>query len=513
MRERARHPAGARFFLSDFGLMLFHMPPVITIEELRESLDALGASETVKAFKGKVIPSRLLRQFAESATEMEALFLALWPETPSAALDVLAESAAAGTLPPEVTAALVKHPRTPAESLQKLLGAGDGGTQALLAGSGRLAPELAEALLASPSPEVRCRLAANPVLPPALQAKLAEDSVPFVRTALLRRARLDPGALALLQHDGDLLVRAAAVAGARVDDAVLLEWADADDFYTQFFLLQREELPAKALESLCLSRNLAIQELALARRKSLSPDEAHGLGTHGSVAVRTAVASKPGLPPAVQERLAADAAPEVRLALAANPAVGADALWRLLDSGDHLVRRTLAQNPVLGEAELLELCDHAAEDPQLAKLLAARAGLTAEQKALLLAAGGEAVAYFMAMNGVAFDELDAELAEGWAAHAVPMLRAFAAGAHALPRSSLAKLAIDPVPEVRRALAANTALPERTAGFLVTDSDPETVARARKRLDAIEAGNVRRAEPAEPTVRQALKRIIKNAVGK
>ncbi len=495
------------------------MPPVITIEELRASLDAIGAAGTVKALKGQVVPSRVLRQFAESATAEEApdavaaLFLTLWPDTPSAVLAQLAESAPS----PEVTAALVKHPRTPAEALRALLGAGDDGTQALLAGSGRLAPELAEELLASPVPEVRCRLALNPALPAAVQAKLAQDPVPFVRAALLRRAKLDAGALALLLHDEDLLVRAAAVTGADADDAALLEWADADDFYTQFFLLQRENLPARVLESLCLSRNLAIQELALVRREALSPDEAHGLGEHGGVAVRAAVAAKPGLPPEVQEMLAADAAPEVRLALAANPAVGGEAVWMLLDSGDSLARRALAQNPALGEAEVLELCDHAAEDPQLAKLLAARPGLTAEQKTLLLGAGGDSAAYFFAMNGTAFGELDAERAEAWAAHPVPLLRAFAAGSHALSRPALAKLAIDPSPLVRRALAANTALPERTAGFLVTDADAATAALARKRLDAIAAEAKRQvaesapAAESAPTVKHALKRAIKKAI--
>ena len=131
---------------SDIG---FIMPPVITIEDLRASLDAVGAVETVKAFKGQTVPSRFLRQFAESAIAavppdaVSALFLALWPETPAAVLEQLAESAAAGDLAAEITAALVKHPRTSAEALQKLLGTGDGGTQALLASSSRLEPELA----------------------------------------------------------------------------------------------------------------------------------------------------------------------------------------------------------------------------------------------------------------------------------------------------------------------------------------------------------------------------------
>jgi len=501
------------------------MPPVITIEDLRASLDAVGAVETVKAFKGQTVPSRFLRQFAESAIAaappdaVSALFLALWPETPAAVLEQLVESAAAGDLAAEITAALVKHPRTSAEALQKLLGTGDGGTQALLASSSRLAPELAAELLDSPSLEVRCKLALNPGLAPTLQARLAHDPVPFVRTTLLRRARLDAGALALLVHDDDLLVRAAVVTGAAVDDAALLEWADIDDFYTQFFLLQREGLPPKVLESLCLSRNLAIQELALARRQTLSPDEAHGLSEHGSVAVRVAVAAKPNLPAAIQERLAADAAPDVRLALAANPGIGAAAVWALLDSGDHLVRRELAQNPGLGEEEVVELCDHAAADPGLVKLLAMRPRLTAEQKALLLAAGGEGIAYQFAMHGMTFPELAEERAEQWAAHPLPLLRVFAAGAHALSRSALAKLTMDPLPEVRRALAANTGLPERTAGFLVTDADAETAVLARKRLDALTAATQQQAvstpapESAGPNVKHVLRRIIKHAVGK
>jgi hypothetical protein len=210
----------------------------------------------------------------------------------------------------------------------------------------------------------------------------------------------------------------------------------------------------------------------------------------------------------------------VRLALAANPALASGAAWMLLDSGDHLIRRELAGNPGLGEEEILELCDHAAEDPILARLLAERPGLTAEQKALLLAAGGEGIAYQFALGGAAFPELEAEQAEQWAAHPVPTLRAFAAGAHALSRPTLARLAIDPVPAVRRALAANSALPERTAGFLVTDADAETATLARKRLDEIQAGARRAAAesvpetpPAEPTVKHMLKKILKSAVGK
>lgn len=489
------------------------MPPVITIEELRSRLDTVGAAETVKALKGQVIPTRFLRQFAEAAASdtVAALFLAWWPETPSAVLDQLA-AAAPGA---EVAAALVKHPRTSPAVMTKLLGQGDADTSMLLAGASRLAPELAEQLLASPTPEVRCKLAMNPALSPAFQAKLAQDPLPFVRGALLRRAKLDAGALALLLLDEDLLVRAATVMGAAVDDATLLEWADSDDFHTQFFLLQRDELPAKVLESLCLGANPTIQEQALARRRSLSPDEAHGLSEHPAAAVRILVAAKPGVPAVIQERLAADAAPEVRRALAANPGMAGNVAWTLLDAGDRTVWLELALNPALTEEQVLELCDQALTDPDLAKRLAARSGLTAEQKALLITAGGEALAYHLATHGVAFPELDAATAEHWAGHPVPLVRAFAAGAQSLPRGTLAKLSIDPFPAVRRALAANPALPERMAGFLSTDADAATAALARRCLAALAAKKQEptptAAEPPEPSVQQVVKRIIKKAI--
>ncbi|MFA5205450.1 MAG: hypothetical protein WC708_13725 [Lentisphaeria bacterium] len=488
------------------------MPPVITIEQVQESLAATGAVETVKALKGQVIPTRFLRQLADAALAGEppdvppALFLALWPETPSAVLEQLA----GGAPVPEVVAALARHPRTPQEAMQRLLGEGDAGTQALLAGSARLAPEVAEKLLASPWPEARVRLAANPGLAPAFQARLAEDPLPLVRGALARRGRLDAGALALLLHDDDLLVRAAAVTGVAADDAALLEWADTDDFYTQLFLLVRDELPAKVLESLCLSANPAIQELALARRGKLSPDEAQGLSEHAAPAVRCLVAAKPELPAVIQERLAADAEPAVRRALAANPGLGEAAAWTLLDSGGREAWLELAANPALSEEQLLELCDHAMADAELAKRLAARPGLTGEQLALLLTSGGETLAYHLATHGTAFPELDGATAERWAAHPVPLVRALAAGAAALPRQILAKLSIDPFPAVRRALAANPALPERMAGFLSTDADPETAALARQRLVAAPPP-----EPAPvvepPDMKKTLKRIIRKAM--
>lgn len=493
------------------------MPPVITIEEVRSRLDTVGAAETMKAFKGQVIPTRFLRQFADSALapaapdSVAALFLALWPETPSSILDQLA----AATPAVEVAAALIKHPRCSPAVMTKLLGQGDADTPMLLAGANRLTPELAEELLASPVPEVRCKLAINPALPPAFQAKLAQDPLPFVRCALLRRSKLDAGALALLLLDDDLLVRAATVMGAAVDDATLLEWADSDHFHTQFFLLQRDELPAKGLESLCLSTNPTIQEQALARRQKLSPDEAHGLSEHGAVAVRVLVAAKPGLPAVIQERLAMDAAPEVRQALAANPEIAKDTAWMLLDANNRTVWLELALNPALTEEQVLELCDQALTDPELAKRLAARPGLTAEQKALLITAGGEALAYHLATHQVAFPELEAETAERWAAHPVPLVRVFAAGAQALPRTTLAKLSIDPFPAVRRALAANPALPERMAGFLSTDADTATAALARQRLAALAAEKLAPApaahETSEPSVKQVLKRIIKKAM--
>ena len=493
------------------------MPPVITIEEVRSRLDTVGAAETMKALKGQVIPTRFLRQFADSALapaapdSVAALFLALWPETPSSMLDQLAAAAPAV----EVAAALVKHPRCSPAVMRKLLGQGDADTPMLLAGANRLTPELAEELLASPVPEVRCKLAVNPALPPAFQAKLAQDPLPFVRCALLRRSKLDAGALALLLLDDDLLVRAATVMGAAVDDATLLEWADSDDFHTQFFLLQRDALPAKGLESLCLSANPAIQEQALARRQGLSPDEAHGLSEHGAVAVRVLVAAKPGLPAVIQERLATDAAPEVRQALAANPEIAKEAAWTLLDASNRTGWLELALNPALTEEQVLELCDRALTDPELAKRLAARPGLTAEQKALLITAGGEALAYHLATHNATFPELDAETAERWAAHPVPLVRVFAAGAQTLPRTTLAKLSIDPFPAVRRALAANPALPERMAGFLSTDADAATAALARQRLAALAAEKLAPApaanETAEPSVKQVLKRIIKKAM--
>ena len=493
------------------------MAVVITIEELTSTLNAVGAVEAVKAFKGRVIPSRYLREFTDDVVPtvamnpVAALFLALWPETPAAVIEQLAEAAPG----PEVVLALAKHPRTSPYAMRKLLATGDPALQVQLANSSRLGPELAENLLTSPDPEVRGKLAINPGSPPALQAKLAQDPVPFVRTALLRRSRLDAGVLTLLLHDDDLLVRAAAVTGATVDDSVLLEWADSDDYYIQLFLLQRAELPAKVMESLCLSRNAAIQELILARRPALSPDEAHGLSEHECAAVRALVAAKGQLPKAVQERLAADTAPEVSQALAANPAISTDTLWALLDTGTPAVRHALAENPALNEEQVLELCDLATQDLELAKRLVLRPRLTDEQKTLLLETGGETLAYHFAANRVAFPELDEQWAERWAGHAVPLLRAFAAGSHHLPRAALAKLAIDPNPIVRRALATNTALPERSAGFLVTDADPETATLARKRLDdiatAAQAPAATAPLPAEPNVKQTLKRIIKRAI--
>jgi hypothetical protein len=74
-------------------------------------------------------------------------------------------------------------------------------------------------------------------------------------------------------------------------------------------------------------------------------------------------------------------------------------------------------------------------------------------------------------------ELPAELAERWATHRLPSLRALAASSSELDESALATLAADPAPAVRRELAWNPALPQHLRERLVEDEDAIVAERA------------------------------------
>ncbi len=494
------------------------MPRVVSFEELDAVLRSGGAADALRQFKGDMVPARFLRQLAAAAEPESDLFLSGWPDTPAKILEELAGRSAANS---ELAGALVRHSRTPAKILEELAGSGGRETRDLLARNRQLSLTLAEELAGDPDPAVRARLAANPALPARLQATLARDPVGFVRTSLAHNPRLDAGVLHDLTGGDDLIACAAVLLDARVGDEQLLEWADSDDFYRQFFLLQRESLPESILESLCFSRHPRLQEQAVARRR-LSEDELLGWTEKGTPAIRAIIAAKPDLPPVIQKRLAEDVDPEVRLALAANPHLDAAVALRLAQVDDPALWRVLAANLALPAAAVSELCRE--PDPRLAKLLAARPGLTAEQAGLLLRHGGEELAAHLSVHGCEITGLKSGVAEGWAGHRLPALRALAAASAQLSLPACKRLSIDPVPMVRQRLAGNPALPETLLRFLSTDADPATAARAAAVL-AARAGAAPAALAAPGKAQTAddhslvpdpgtvLKRLIRKVVGK
>lgn len=491
------------------------MPRSLTLEEFRECL-AEGAEAALKRCQKDLLPSRFLPKLLAEADDTQpglALFLASFPEISSKGLEELSEKV---TLP-EVTAAIVRHPRTPRPVLVRLAEGGAACVREALARNRQLMTDVAEVLVQAPEFSVRSLLAENPAIGAPVQVRLAQDPVPFVRTALLKQKHLDAEALHLLATDADVVVKAKCVMDAAATPERLLEWADSDEVFTQLFLLQRENLPDTVLESLCFSGHPSVQEQAIARRK-LSMDEMLGWSEKGSPAVRRRIAAKACLPPEIQELLARDIDPGVRHALAANPELTPKLAMKMAKSEDEEMWFALAQNPSLPADIVLELCT--IRVPRLQKLLALRADLTPDHVVQLVADGQDLdVCYHLSSRGIDDPDMPEELALRLATDGLPHLRAFAATSRHLPRQLISKLSIDPAPVVRAHLLRNPALPERVLRFLLTDAAAEVAAAAAARLEREDAERLKAAAetpeppPSEPPasgLHKVLRRVLKRS---
>lgn len=455
----------------------------LTLEELRRILAEDGPKAALERAQRDFLPSRFLPKLVEQAGDDHpalALFLAAYPETPTKDLETLADKV---TLP-EVLAALARHPRASKSVMTRLAKEAPPVVREVLARHKQIMPSIADLLAEDEAISVRCALAENPALAKATQVRLAADPVPLVRLALLAQKHLDRDALQSLATDADVLVKAACIMDADVPPEQLLEWADTDEFFTQLFLLRRENLPDNALESLCFSDHAAVQERAVARRK-LSLDEMLGWSEKGTVAVRRCIAAKADLPPEIQEILARDTDAQVHRILAANPAILEKLAMRMAQGDDLETWYALAGNPGITPKVLLELCT--IREPLLQRMLAGRQDLQSEHVVELVADGmDESVLYHLAVNGVSHPGLPGAQAERLAVSVLPALRAFAASSEQLTRTQMQRLAMDAAPQVRARLVANQSTSEPVLRFLLTDSDPAVAAAAKTRLEALQA---------------------------
>lgn len=418
-----------------------------------------------RQFRNEPIPSSLLKELAEAAgrDSRVQLFLASYADVPAKVLEQLV----ATSDNEEVLCEVAAHPRTSRTALRELAEKGTPAVREMVAGNRLISPQAATVLSRDPAIPVRARLAANPGTPLRVLADLADDSSAMVRSALLKQRQLEGDIHERLLNDPAPLVRMRAVLLAPLGEQKMLEWADSDDLERQRLLLARKELPPAVLESLCFSPHLEIQKAAMGRR-ILMPDELLGWAEQGCEEVQCLVAGDLNLPEEIQAVLAKHPSETVRQALAGNPSLK-ESVVKVLLHDTAPVLAALASNPFLPEPLLVLLVQ--LNIPELNEILAERPALPQSVVMPLVARGEDTLLYRLALRGNRPEKLSHDRLQSLAQHRLPTFRALAASYPQLTRSQQAKLAHDPAPAVRRALAANPGLGAEAKTILGTAAKP------------------------------------------
>jgi len=479
--------------------MLEHLTTETILAAIDHDLDA-----AIAAVQQRLLPTAVLKELlaaAETAVDVQ-VFLVNYADIPSRFLEQMAHDCEEE----RVLEAIARHSRTPKVTLQELAANPRSQVRILVAANREISPRVAETLATDTVLQVRLALAENPAISGRIQEILHKDPQALVRGALLKQKRLDNDLLARLGTDTDLLVRLKAILYRDVNPDLMLAWADSDDRMSQLFLLQRPDLPAKILESLCFSVHADVQQQAI-QRKDLSADEMFGWSNHDATAIRVLVAGKHALPTAVQQVMLNDSCVEVRQALAANSCLGTRIADGLSADPELSVRLALAQNPAISAELVRKLCQQ--PDMVMHKLLLQRGDLQPEHLQLLIAQADDNLFFHLAVSGYQLPALPESTIRRLAGHRLPTLRALAAANAGVIDDILGRLSTDPAAVVRRGLAQNPNVPKPILRFLASDAVAEIAVQAQQRLTELQnqvcdiAPDDCQSEPGKPGLLQRL----------
>lgn len=453
---------------------------ILSINDLLDALEEHGGAQVIKLTRKRPISSFALRSlysdYADNPDHL--LFLAQYPLLPSE----LAQSISTNLKPEqaEVAATLARNPRSPQQTLAQLSRHPDTAVRIAVARNPNASPKECQTLAQDPSPFVRSAIAANPALPNFLQFILAEDDAPSVKIALAERENLDLDVAHHLSQDPSTLVKTALLQHKTLEPEVYQMWADGDDETLQTLLLRESDrFPASVRNSLRYSTHSSVRFGAL-DTTPLSLPEMLWLAESDHTDDRAYLAQKPNLPAAIQRILAQDTSPKVRRYLASSSNLQQEIAERIATSHDLEACLTLAKNPNTSPELLNELCLH--PNPQVATLVAYREDLTdAHWDLLINKREDNTVAEHIAFQAIDYVDIEANVAQRFAASLNPSLRAFAAAAFELPSSNLATLAQDHCDKVREAVASNPKLPEPQLRSLCYDANQDIANAAEKTI--------------------------------
>ncbi|MGZ9929041.1 hypothetical protein ACXNSR_04025 [Streptomyces sp. NC-S4] len=258
--------------------------------------------------------------------------------------------------------------------------AGDSWEAADILARGRLAPELAERLVARGRWLVE--LAANPGLPPGLVARLAVDPDPRVRLQVSARPELGEAERAAIDHTVDAEARLGTldwVWERREDADFLRRCARSAHTWLRRSAAVCPGLPADAVELLAADEDFAVRLLLAEFHPEPPPELLLDLylnGTHRAVAM---LITRPGFPAAgLAARFGDSPDPRRRLLALRDPGLEPELLDRL--SRDPDTRGSAGRDPRLPVARIRELL----ADPETAPAAAANPALPPEDMRRLL---------------------------------------------------------------------------------------------------------------------------------
>ncbi|MDQ8187042.1 hypothetical protein [Pelagicoccus sp. SDUM812002] len=453
---------------------------ILSINDLLDALEEHGPEKVIKATRKKPISSFALRSlYSEYAdNDKYLLFLAQYPLLPSE----LAQGIADGLKPKQVNiaTALASNPRTPAQSLGLLATHASASVRIAVASNPNVSPKECQTLAQDEATFVRAAIAQNPSLPTYLQFILATDDEPAVKIALAERENLDGDVAHQLSRDDSALVKSALVRNKYLDPELFQMWADSDDEILQSLLQrQADKFPASVRNSLRYSAHPTVRFPAL-DSSPISLPEMLWLAESDTIEDRVYLSQKPNLPAAIQRILAQDTSAKVRRYLAASASIQQDIAERVATSHDLQACIALAKNPNASPELLNELCLHS--DPQVATLVAYRDDLCEHHWDLLINHRSDnTVAEHIAFQAIDYPEIEAPVAERFAASPNPSLRAFAAAAFDLSPASLATLSHDICEKVRESVANNPKVPEPQLRELCYDDNQDIANAAEKTI--------------------------------
>lgn len=347
-----------------------------------------------------------------------------------------------------ILAVLASHPAINAETMARLATCSSPVKRAL-AGRVNAAPELLDVLARDRDWETRLHVAGNPVTSEATLRQLANDPDPSVRITVISNPNCPSELLEQIYTcPSDLQLVRAAAANPKLPANVAHQWADHHEPNVRAAIAGNQRLP----------------ELTM-----------HRLANDPDIRVQRYLAKNPHLSPALAQYLAHPAQPlNTRIALSDNRSLAAAVATDMLVDPSEIVRRRIALNQQALNSSALAQAALDEDDPRVLAALVRHPKLPGSIAHTLITRVGESSRRSKAFVRAAAHHLE-EISPA-TAYAIANLHDIASTAALVarpdcPLNIFAASAAHPLPDLRRAAAANPSCPPGTLENLVYDPDP------------------------------------------